>query len=127
MGFFSGIFGNSSDWAANNFVTKTVGKKYWHKSFIDLDEMRNYGIHFAFQKMPTNMTLNEGQSQKTIVGEMIFLFKQCQASGDDVGVQAVVMAIVKLLDEHEKLLPKNSREDFITECYNPLLLELLLK
>ena len=127
MGFFSGIFGTTSEWTANNFVSKTVGKKYWHKSFIDLDEMRKYGIQIAFQMMPTSLTLNEGQSQKTIVGEMIFLYKQCEVSGDDVGIRAVINSIAKLLEDHENVLPKSSRAIFTVECYNPLLLELIQK
>ena len=38
MGFFSGIFGSSSDWDGASYVAKVVGKKFWH-SEITVDSI----------------------------------------------------------------------------------------
>lgn len=123
MGFFSGIFGAGSYWDGSNYVANVVNKKFWYNSFIDLDEMRNYGIRVAFQLDPLNIRKNEPQSAKTVVGELVFLFKECRAKEDKAATDSIVKAIIHLLKNHKNELPKGAESFLSLECYHSDILD----
>jgi len=118
MGFFSDIFGTRSDWDASKYVGKVVNRRFWHRVFIDYNEMRNNGLRVAYELDPLNTRLAEPQSPKTIVGELIFLFKTCRDKGDTDATNFIVKAIIHLLDNHLEKLPKGAITTLSLECYH---------
>ena len=118
MGFFSGIFGTGSYWDGSKYVANVVNNKFWYNSFIDLDEMRNYGIRVAYQLDPLNVRMNEPQSAKTVVGELVFLFKECRAKEDTAAINSIVKAIIHLLEKHKNELPRGAESFLTLECYH---------
>ena len=116
MGFFSGMFGSSSEWDASRYVENIVGSKFWHEQFIDKDEMKAYGQLIALELNPLGPRM-QNQSQNTIVGELIFLLNATRRQNDRTGARNVALAIEHLLDSHENKLPNFSRMKFISEGY----------
>ena len=121
MGFLSGIFGSQSEWDGAAYVEKISGNKFWHRNFIDKDEMRRYGISIAMEDDPLNTAPRAPQSPKTIVGELIYLFDTCVEREDDAGAKAVARSIKHFLDNHQSRLSQFSDMRFISVGYTDYL------
>jgi hypothetical protein len=116
MGFFSGLFGSSSEWDASKYVENFIGTKYWHENFIDKDEMRRLGQLVAHEFDPTGPSTQK-QSPNTIVGELVFLLEATRLQNDKDGARNVARAIENLLSTHEAELPRFARMKFISVGY----------
>jgi hypothetical protein len=121
MGFLSGIFGGAADWDGANYVAKLSGSKFWHKNFIDKDQMRRAGVAIAVELDPLNMAPREPQSIKTIVGELIYLLETCETQNDKAGARNVARAIQHLLSNNGDGLPVFADMKLITTSYQDYL------
>ncbi len=118
MGFFSGIFGSRSKWDALAYVGNIVGRKFWYRSFINLDEVRRNGMQVALHLDARNWAMGAPQSPKTMVGELISLFSQFKSKEDEDGVNAVVKAIIHLLENYSIELPAGTQNYLAINCYH---------
>lgn len=117
MGFLSGIFGSGAEWDGAAYVAKVSGNKFWHRRFIDKDQMRRYGIGLAMEVDPLDTSPRGQQSPKTIVGELIYLFETCVKDQDEVGARAVAKAIQHLLTNYPNRIPQYSDMRFMSIGY----------
>ncbi len=117
MGFFSGIFGGSSDWDASNYVEKVTGNKFWHKGFINKDEMRQYGQEMALQTDPMGAR-KRPQGPDTIVGELVYLMLIAESQNDEKAQKYIARTMQYLLDNQQSRLPFDASLRFVSTGYH---------
>jgi len=117
MGFFSSIFGSSSNWDGSQYVEKVTGNKFWHKAFINKDEMRRYGQEIAFEADPMGPR-KRAQGPDTIVGELIYLMMVAESQDDETALKAIARTMKYLLDNEERRLPVDAQLRFMMVGYH---------
>jgi len=117
MGFFSGIFGGSSDWDASNYVEKVTGNKFWHREFINKDEMRQYGQEMAQESDPMGPRIR-AQGPYTIVGELVYLMMVAESQDDDKAQRAIAKTMKHLLENEQSRLPVDANLRFMMAGYH---------
>lgn len=113
MGFFSAIFGSNSKWDGASYVEMVSGNKYWHKGFIDKDEMRRFGSDMA-ARMDIMGPRVRKQSPETMIHELVFLMMECERMGDTKGQKYVARAMQHALDNLVSELPQFAELTFST-------------
>lgn len=116
MGFFSSIFGSSSDWDGSRYVERVTGNKFWHAGFIDKDEMRQFGQDMA-ARMDIMGARVRKQGPDTMVHELVFLMMACEQAGDTQGQKYVARAMKHALDNLGHKLPQFTELTFSASGY----------
>ena len=118
MGFLSGVFGTNSEWDGYKYVEQVVGRKFWHKNFIDKDAMRANGQFISLQDYPLSTSRDQKQSPFTLVGELVYLMDSCEEVDDFIGQKAVARAMDRLLKSHGHQISPSADARFMMTAYS---------